>query len=47
MSDEVPAKLSSALEADAEGGDGDDEEQYSRDGLYTYTQQTTNTNPIG
>ena len=31
MSDEVPAKKSSALEADAECGDGDDEEQYSRD----------------
>ncbi len=31
MSDEVPAKKSSALEADAEGDDGDDEEQYSRE----------------
>ena len=31
MSDELPAKLSSALEADAEGGDEDDEEQYSRE----------------
>ena len=94
MSDEVPAKKSSALEADAEGGDGDDEEHTAqkqkttlvvtsgvlnvkncstmyviqpyrskgknwllkngsatdanqRLGQYTYTQQTTNTNPIG
>ena len=31
MSDEVPAKKSSALEADAKGGNKDDEEQYSRE----------------
>ena len=31
MSDELSAKKSSALEADAEGDDGDDEEQYSRE----------------